>query len=379
MSSILRLARKEVRNLKACAHGGEVWKVMNTLSLRMGEILDFSANLNPLGPPKSVFESIKNNLAYIYYYPDSDCVLLKDAIANYLGGINRSNVVLGNGSTELIYLFAEVFLERDDLALIPVPTFGEYEKAVRKIGGRPKFIKYIKIGHDFRINLATLLHEMKEAKIVFLCNPNNPTGTLIPRRDLLNIVKKAFEKDTLVFLDESFIEFVDKKERFSLVSEVENYPNLFILRSFSKIFGLAGLRIGYGVAHSDIIDLLSRVKTPWNVNCLAQVAAITALNDDEYLRRTLKLIKSERAFLLHELKKIDGFKVFTTHANFILVDIRDSGFTATELKERLLKYGILIRDCSSFRGLDKYYIRIAVRKRWENERLIKTLKKVLNE
>jgi len=164
-----------------------------------------------------------------------------------------------------------------------------------------------------------------------------------------------------------------------LVSEVENYPNLFILRSFSKIFGLAGLRIGYGVAHSDIIDLLSRVKTPWNVNCLAQVAAITALNDDEYLRRTLKLIKSERAFLLHELKKIDGFKVFTTHANFILVDIRDSGFTATELKERLLKYGILIRDCSSFRGLDKYYIRIAVRKRWENERLIKTLKKVLNE
>jgi len=376
MSSILRLARKEMRDLKPCVHGGEVWEVMNMLGLKREEILDFSANVNPLGPSPLVLESIKNNLAYISYYPDLDCTSLKEAITKYLGGINEDNVVLGNGSTELIHLFAEVFLERGDLSLIPAPTFGEYEKAVRKMGGRPK---HIRLGRDFHIDLAAFLREMEGAKIVFLCNPNNPTSMLMSRKSLLKIVEKAFEGETLVFLDESFIEFVDEKERFSLVSEVENYPNLFVLRSFTKIFGLAGLRVGYGVAHSEVANLLFRTKVPWNINCLAQAAAIAALNDDEYLRRTWKLIKSERAFLLRELREINGFKVFPAHANFILVDIRDSGLTAAELKERLLKYGILIRDCSSFRGLGEYYIRIAVRTRRENERLIKSLKEVLND
>ena len=280
MSSILKLARKEMRNLKPCVHGGEVWKAMNMYGLKREEILDFSANVNPLGPSPLVLESIKNNLAYISYYPDSDCNLLREAIANYLGGINKDNVVLGNGSTELIHLFAEVFIERDDLALIPAPTFGEYEKAVRKMGGRPK---HIRLGRDFHIDLAAFLREMEGAKIVFLCNPNNPTSMLMSRKSLLKIVEKAFEGETLVFLDESFIEFVNEKKRFSLVSEVENYPNLFVLRSFTKIFGLAGLRVGYGVAHSEVANLLFRTKVPWNINCLAQAAAIAALNDDEYL------------------------------------------------------------------------------------------------
>jgi len=163
-----------------------------------------------------------------------------------------------------------------------------------------------------------------------------------------------------------------------MVREVEKYPNLFVLRSFTKVFGLAGLRVGYGVAHSEVASLLLRAKVPWNVNCLAQAAAIAALNDDEYLRRTWRLIKDEKAFLLRELRRIRGFKVFPAQANFILINIRDSGFTAAELKERLLKYGILIRDCSSFRGLDEYYIRVAVRTRWENEKFIKSLRDILN-
>jgi len=375
MNSILRSARREVRDLKPCVHGGEVWEVMSRTGLRRDEILDFSANVNPLGPSPLALESVKNNLDCIPYYPDSDCNLLREAIAKYLGGVSRKNVILGNGSTEIIHLFAEVFIERGDLALIPVPTFGEYEKAVRKMGGKPR---YIRLSRDFHIDLGSFLHQMEGAKIIFLCNPNNPTSTLILHDSLLKIVEKAYEGDALVFLDESFIEFVDEEERFSMVSEVENYPNLFVLRSFTKVFGLAGLRVGYGVAHSEVASLLLRAKVPWNVNCLAQAAAIAALNDDEYLRRTWRLIKDEKAFLLRELRGIRGFKVYPAHANFILINIRDSGFTAAELKERLLKYGILIRDCSSFRGLDEYYIRVAVRTRWENEKFIKSLKDILN-
>ncbi len=375
MKSILRLARKEMRSLKPCVHGGEVWEVMERNDLRMEEILDFSANINPLGPPLSALESIKRNLWRIPYYPDSDSTALREAIAKYLGDINKDNVVVGNGSTELIHLFAEVFIERGDIALIPAPTFGEYENAVRKMGGTTK---HIRLDRDFQIDLDDFLDEMKGAKIVFLCNPNNPTSLLMPRRSLLKILEKAFEGDTLVFVDESFIEFVDEEKRFSLVDDVKNYPNLFVLRSITKIFGLAGLRVGYGVTHSEIAKLLFRTKVPWNVNCLAQVAAIAALNDKEYLKMTWELIKSEREFLLNKLREINGFKVFQAHANFILVDIRNSGLTSAELKDRLLKYNILIRDCSSFRGLDEYYIRIAVRTRRENERLIKALKEVLN-
>ena len=375
MNSILKSARREVRDLRPCIHGGEVWEVMSRTGLRRDEIIDFSANVNPLGPSPLALESIKNNLDCIPYYPDSDCNLLREAIAKYLGGVSGENVILGNGSTEVIHLFAEVFIERGDLALIPVPTFGEYEKAVRKMGGKPR---YIRLSRDFHIDLGSFLREMKGAKIIFLCNPNNPTSTLILHDSLLWIIEKAYEEDALVFLDESFIEFVDEKERFSMVSEVKNYPNLFVLRSFTKIFGLAGLRVGYGVAHSEVANLLLRAKVPWNVNCLAQAAAIAALNDDEYLRRTWRLIKDEKAFLLRELRGIRGFKVFPAHANFILINIRDSGFTAAELKERLLKYGILIRDCSSFRGLDEYYIRVAVRTRRENEKFIKSLRDILN-
>ena len=375
MNSILKSARREVRDLRPCIHGGEVWEVMSRTGLRRDEIIDFSANVNPLGPSPLALESIKNNLDCIPYYPDSDCNLLREAIAKYLGGISRKNVILGNGSTEIIHLFAEVFIERGDSALIPVPTFGEYEKAVRKMGGKPR---YIRLSRNFHIDLESFLNEMEGAKIIFLCNPNNPTSTLILHDSLLKIVEKAYEEEALVFLDESFIEFVDEKKRFSMVREVEKYPNLFVLRSFTKVFGLAGLRVGYGVAHSEVASLLLRAKVPWNVNCLAQAAAIAALNDDEYLRRTWRLIKDEKAFLLRELRRIRGFKVFPAHANFILINIRDSGFTAAELKERLLKYGILIRDCSSFRGLDEYYIRVAVRTRRENEKFINSLRDILN-
>jgi len=374
MKSILRLVREEVKNLNPCVHGGEVWKVMNLTGLRREEILDFSANLNPLGPPQTAIESIKRNIDQIKVYPDSNCTTLREMIAQKLGGITKDNVLVGNGSTELIHLFTEVFIEGGDVALIPAPTFGEYEYAVRKKGGKPE---YVKLSQGFHIKPASLLHQMKGIKTVFLCNPNNPTSILMPREAIIEIIEGALENDVLVFLDEAFIDFVDEGKDFSLVGEVKKYPNLFVLRSFTKIFGLAGLRVGYGVAQNETINLLSRAKLYWNVNYMAQVAAIAALNDMDFQSKTMGLIKTERAFMLDELMKINGFKVFPADANYVFMDIRRSGFTAPQLKEEMLRHGIIIRDCTSFNGLDEYYIRLAVRTRRENQRLIEVLNKVM--
>ncbi len=185
---------------------------------------------------------------------------------------------------------------------------------------------------------------------------------------------EALEQDCLVFLDEDFLEFVENEKALSMIHNIKKYPNLFILRSFTKIFGLTGLRVGYGIASKEIIDVLLCAKIPWNVNCLAQAAAVAALKDEEHLQVTRELIKKEKARLLDELGAFKSFKIFPPDANFFFIDIRKSGLTAAELKNKMLSQGILIRDCTSFRGLDKYYIRVAVKTREENERLIEALK-----
>ena len=374
-NSIMELARNEVKDLEPCVHGGDVWESVRKYSLRCENILDFSANVNPLGPSQKAIEAIENNLWQIPFYPDPGSEALREAISYHIEEVSAENVIVGNGSTELIYLFSEVFIEKGDEALIPSPTFGEYESAVRRAGGKPR---HIKSNQDFFINLTNFLKEIKpRTKAIFLCNPNNPTGTLTPKEDLLEIIEKASEEHVLIFLDEDFMEFVDEEKRFSLAGEVKAYRNLFVLRSFTKVFGLTGLRVGYGIACEEIINLLFKAKIPWNVNCLAQAAAIATLKDTEYLEKTRGLISEEKPFLLNELRQIRGLKVFPAHANFIFIDIRQTGFTAAQMKEKMLRYGILIRDCSSFRGLDEYYIRVAIRTRQDNEKLLAVLKKVI--
>jgi threonine-phosphate decarboxylase len=273
-----------------------------------------------------------------------------------------------------MYLFAEAFLKKGETALISAPTFGEYESAVRKTGEKAKFVKLDK---NFNVDGSVYMREMGGAKLVFLCNPNNPTSILIPNETLTGIVERAFEQDSLVFLDEDFLEFVENEKALSLISKIKHYPNLFILRSFTKIFALTGLRVGYGIASEEIINALSCAKIPWNVNCLAQAAAVAALQDEEHLRVTRELIKREKTKLLTELEHFRSFKVYPPDANFFFIDIRKSGLTATELASKLLQQGILIRDCTSFRGLDQYYIRVAVKTRYENERLIEALKRTV--
>jgi len=374
MKPIESLIRDNVKNLKPCVHGAEVLGAAEESGLLPQDILDFSSSVNPLGPSKKALEAAKKAFNQIAAYPDSNSNELRQVIAGHFGGLSKGNVVIGNGSTELMYLFAEVFLKKGDKAVMPVPTFGEYESAVRKTGEAPKFVK---LGKTFNIETEVFKRELADAKLVFLCTPNNPTSKLIPQETLKSVIEAALEQNTFVFLDEDFLEFVENEKALTMINKIKKYPNLFILRSFTKIFGLTGLRVGYGIANEEIIKVLSCAKIPWNVNCLAQAAAVAALKDEEHLRVTRELIKKEKVWLQGELGKFGSFKFSTPDANFFFIDIRKSGLTGSEIKNKMLKQGILIRDCTSFKGLDEFYIRVAVKTHVENERLVEAFKGVI--
>jgi threonine-phosphate decarboxylase len=368
---IVHLAKDHIRSLKPCIHGGEVWQ----LEHNQKKVLDFSANVNPLGPSPKAINSIKESFWKIPFYPDSNCNSLKEAISKHIGKISPENLIVGNGSTEVIYLFAEVFIKDNDRALIPTPTFGEYEMAVLKANGK---IENFPLTHDFRIDADEFIDRIKGMKVAFLCNPNNPTGLLTPFEDLIRIVDKAEKENVIIFIDEDFMDFAPKEKDSSLLRKINSYQNLFILRSFTKFFGLTGLRIGYGISNKEIIEIMARVKIPWNINCLAEVAAMAALKDSEFSEKTYRLIEEERDSLMRELSQIEGFDILPSDANFFLINTKGTGLKAKELKHRLLNFGILIRDCDSFKGLDDNYIRVAVRTREENEYLIEALKKVID-
>ncbi len=369
----VKLARENFRNLKPCVHGADVFEAADKTGLERMDLLDFSSSVNPLGPSEKAVEALKSSLWQIPSYPDSSSNGLRNAIAEHYKTITKENVVVGNGSTELIYLFAEAFLQAGDLALVPAPSFGEYESAVLRAGAK---VKHIKLSKDFCAEPTRFVRALTDkVKMIYFCNPNNPTSILTSTEDLSEIVEKALAKNALVFLDEDFLEFVDNGRKYSLIDRIKEVQNLFVLRSFTKIYGLTGLRVGYGIASEEITRILLNAKIPWNVNCLAQAAAEAALNDEEHLRKTLALIKEEKAHLLCELARFAAFKVYPPDANFLFIDIRKSGCTAAELKEKMLDYGVLIRDCTSFAGLDEYFIRVAVKTRRENEKLLEAFTK----
>jgi threonine-phosphate decarboxylase len=374
MKPIESLVRDNFKKLKPCVHGAEVLGAAEESGLLPQEILDFSSSVNPLGPSQKALDAAKNAFNQISAYPDSNSNELRQVIAGHFNGLTKGNVIVGNGSTELMYLFAEVFLKKGDKAVMPAPTFGEYESAVRKTGESPKFVK---LGKTFNIDVELFKHELAGTKLLFLCTPNNPTSMLIPQETLTEIIEAALKKDTFVFLDEDFLEFVQNEKTLTMIGKIKKYPNLFILRSFTKIFGLTGLRVGYGIANEETINVLTCAKIPWNVNCLAQAAAVAALKDEEHLRKTHELIKKEKAWLQGELGNFGSFKFSEPDANFFFIDIRKSGLTAAEIKNKMLKQGILIRDCTSFKGLDEFFIRIAVKTRLENEKLIEALNRTV--
>jgi len=352
-------------------HGGEVFEVARLRRLNPRGILDFSSNINPLGPPSAAMRFMTRARWMVPYYPDVSYRVFRKAAADYAGAPTFENIVEGNGSTELIYLFAELFVRKGDRVLIPIPTFGEYERAVRNRAGLPI---YLACKRDFTGRFADALE--KGCKTVFLSSPNNPSSKTITKSCLFKLLDLASARNVRVFLDETFIEFTEDGD-LGLSGRIEEFPNLVIARSLTKTFALTGLRIGYGLGARRLTERLRRAKMPWSVNILAQQAAIAAFRDRSYLERSRKLIAREREFLYSELRKIQGLTPFRPEANFILSRITRQ-LTAKVLKELLLDNSILIRDCSSFRGLDESYFRISVRLHEQNRRLLSSLRQVFD-
>jgi threonine-phosphate decarboxylase len=373
MVDISKLIKPTIRRLNPCIHGGDVWKISEKYQIPLNQVIDFSVPINPMGTPKKALQSIRQHLSLIKNYPDPDHEWLIETLSNYVG-VKPNNIILGSGSTELIYLFVEVFSDGEYDVVIPIPTFGEYKKATMKVGGKPLFLK-CDPKKNFCLDFAELEKAIsKKTRIIFLCNPNSPIGRLYEKEEVLRIVRLAEEKNVLVFLDEDYVEFVDDAKRYSVTEYLTRYNNLFVLRSLTKFFGLAGLRMGFGVASPDVIDALKRAKMPWTVNTLAMFAAKEAVKDDDFFKASRLLISRGKKQMQKMLQEIPWLKVYPSETNFFLVEIIKGGLTSTQLKEGLERKGLLIRDCSDFDGLNTRFFRVSVNKPENNERLIECLK-----
>ena len=378
-------------------HGGNIYKIFREKNIK--EILDYSSNINPYGIPESLKKKITENLEVLERYPDPDYVELREKLAN-LNKVNLSDIILGNGATEIIFLFMKVINPKK--ILIVSPTFGEYERAVKateiprdivslscsgdnkNIENKEIEIEYfeLKESDDFKLNIGNLKNQLeKKYDLLIICNPNNPTGKFLKLAQTEEILKECNKYDTKLFIDEAFIEFLADGMKESIINTEENKKNLFVTRAFTKFFAIPGLRLGYGMYFDkELEQKISEKKEPWSVNNIAEMAGLTVLDDTEYIEKTLKWITKEKIYMYEKLNEISGIKVYETEVNFITGKIDEKlfseGLNVKILREKMLEQGILIRDASNFKFLDERFFRLAIKDRASNDRVIKAMKEI---
>lgn len=343
------------------AHGGDIYAY--------GNITDFSANINPFKMPPQLSEAVASGIDALGNYPDCSCRALREKIAKY-AGCEANDVICGNGAADLI--FSIVYAHRPKKALLTAPCFTEYEAALTAIDTD---IRYYMLSPENDFALLPDFEEMLTADLdmVFLCVPNNPTGGVIDKKRLISIADICEENGILLVLDECFNEFLDTPQNYSMIDETAGREHLVILKSFTKMYALAGLRLGYAIScNHALFEKIYRQRQPWPVSSLAQRAGIAALDQTVFAENSRNYLLQERGYLAKGLQRL-GCRVFEGKANFIFF------YCKNEIKTQLLKKGILIRDCSNYRGLTKGYYRIAVRTHDDNVRLLKAMRIVLEE
>ena len=260
-------------------------------------------------------------------------------------------------------------------AVIPVPSFSEYEKAALRVGGK---VVFVQLPEDFALDTERIKKAVtNETKIICICNPHSPSGTLYTKKSILDLLQFSQKKDIVLSIDENYIEFAEKGEDNTVAGLVKEYENLFVIRSVTKFYGMAGIRFGYGVSTNKLVDKLENVRLPWSINGLASFATLAAFNDTEFIKNTKTIIAKERAQLAKGLEEIEGLHVYPSVTNFLLVKITNGKINSTQLKEALTKEKILIRDCCTFIGLDDKYFRVTIRSTKDNQKLIETIKQIL--
>ena len=352
-------------------HGGDIKSVIRENNLN--EIMDFSANINPYGLSSNIKNAILADLDNIIHYPQPNAEDLRKKIGETYN-IADDKIIVGNGAVEIIYTLCHILKPKN--VLIVSPGFSEYERAARSAGAD---IHYAMLDEklDFNSPMRDIIVNIKGNDLLFIGNPNNPTGTLYMLEDMELLIEHAENNGCFVVVDESFMDFIKTSEAFSVLPLVEKYHNLLVLHSLTKFYAIPGLRLGFAATDHEVLDPLYAAKDIWNVNSLAQAAGMAALDDKKYQRRSRTHTRTEINYLYEELSTLDKLKVYEPTVNFILVNISKTGLTATQLREKLLKYNIIIRNCANYPGLDENYVRFAVRTREENDELVDALTEIL--
>lgn len=340
-------------------HGGDVY--------RHPDAIDFSSNMNPLGTPASVIEAAQNSMLQIRDYPDIFQEKLIRALSDF-EKVPKDWLICGNGAAELI--FSLVYAIKPKKAMVQAPGFAEYEQAILASGSKLVYY-FLKEEQDFLLDEGILQEITEDIDLLILCNPNNPTGQMIPQELLLKICEKCQKTGTVLMVDECFQDFVENEESHSLKNKAEAFQNLFLLKAFTKRYAMAGIRLGYGItANPELIEKMHRVMQPWNVSIPAQAAGVAALGERAYLEEAQKLVASERDRMKKAFAAL-SLKVYGSYANYIFFR------GPADLPEKLLEKNILIRDCSNYPGLKKGYFRVAVRTAEENDLLLTALQSIL--
>jgi len=356
----LLLPNPHVNELEPCAHGGINYTELSESGVDPDTVIDFSVSCNPFGPPPSVREALLETT--IDLYPDTEASQFKKALARKLD-THQENLIAGCGSTEIIRFVALAYLGLNDIVLIPQPTYGEYETACQMVGAQ---ILHQRTRNDinFKLDIADTvkLIQQHKPKAIFLCNPNNPTGQYLLKEEIERIM--SINKGVLLVIDEAYIGFTSSAWQ---SVDLINQGNVVIIRSLTKDYALAGLRLGYAIADKSIISTLKRVRPPWNVSSVAQAAGVAALNAYGYVEECTTKVRESKNYLTRELETL-GLPTVSSQTNFFLVEVGQ----AREFRQALLKHGFLVRDCASF-GLSQY-IRLAPRTMLECQKLIAAIK-----
>ncbi len=346
-------------------HGGDIYSHKSN-----GEsLLDFSANINPLGIAENVKEAMINSLSKAEAYPDPLCRELTAKLSKHLS-VNAEHIIFGNGAADVI--FRLIFALKPKKVLMPSPTFSEYSEAVKAVGGSVNYYP-LKEENGFEIEADIISFIDKDTDIVFICNPNNPTGVLTDKSIIKKVLNRCRECGSILLLDECFNDFLKDAEENSLIKEIEEYKNLFILRAFTKIYAIPGIRLGYGIcSDKELINKVYSSGQSWSVSVVAQEAGVSCIGLDEYIKETVALVEKEREYLKSELLKL-GFTLYNSKANYIFF----KNPYKIDIKSELVLRDILIRSCANYIGLDDSFYRIAVKNHEQNKRLVESLEEII--
>jgi len=359
--------RPHLLSLAPYPPGRPIEEVQREFGLK--RVIKLASNENALGPSPKALATIRRHAREVHLYPDGNVFYLREALSRRLK-VRPEQLMFGNGSDELIIWLALTYLSPRESIVISQYSFIRYQMAAQLIGARWKTIPLVAWRHDLRAMARAI---SPRTRMIFLANPENPVGTMVGRAEFERFLK-AVSRRVLIVLDQAYFEYVQAKDYFNGIDYIERYPNLVVLRTFSKIYGLAGLRIGYGVAHSQIVNDVDRVRPPFNVNRLAQEAAIAALEDVEFVGKSIQNNEAGRRYLYGEFERL-GLEYVPSQTNFIMVRVGRAGLDGATVAQQMMRDGVIVRPMAGF-GL-RDYVRITVGRPAENRLAIKVLKNIV--